>query len=101
MESKTASTIGYMAAESAAGCRGANSYMDYAKEQGYKYVEVLDWSSSAGDWQFIVSKDEIEWHILCQENNYPRPGFSRSISEEEWYGEVNEVLAQIWGEDGE
>ena len=100
MQSKT-STLGYLAAESATGCKGANSYEDYAEARGYKHIEVLNWSSSAGDWQFIVSKDGIEWHVLDQENNYPRPGFSHSISEETWYGTADEVLAQIQGEDGE
>jgi hypothetical protein len=101
MESKTISAIGYMAAESATGCIGANSYMDYAEELGYKHIEVLDWSSSAGDWQFVASRDGLRWYILCQENNYPRPGFSHSISEESWYGTADEVLAQIWEEDTE
>jgi len=36
-------------AESATGCMGAGDYRQWAQEQGYKFCEVLDWTSSAGD----------------------------------------------------
>mgnify|MGYP001610099702 FL=1 len=81
--------------EQATGCIGANSYKDYARDQGYTRVEVLNWCSSAGDWQFIVSKDGTEWRILDQTNNYPRQGFSHSISDEVFYGTPEEVYAEI------
>jgi len=74
------------------GCVGADSYKDFAKKHGYVHVEVLDWHSSAGDWQFIVSKDGEYWRILSQENNYPHPGFSHGISDEEYNGTVEDVL---------
>ncbi len=75
------------------GCHGANSYLDYAKANGYTNVEVLNWSSSAGDWQFIISKDGHEWHVLFQENNYPRAGFSHHVSDEPVIGTSQEALA--------
>lgn len=82
----------HLAAESATGCQGANSYLVFAEEQEFKHLEVLDWSSSAGDWSFIVSRDGLNWQILYQENNYPRPGFSHSLSEESYEGSATEVL---------
>ncbi len=88
-------------AEQATGCRGAGSYLDFAKEHGFEYVEVVDWSSSAGDWCFAVSKDGHEWQLLYQTNNYPRPGFSHQVVEEvAFFGDAEEALAQIyeyWG----
>lgn len=79
-------------AESATGCRGANSYREFAIARGYKFIEVLSWCSSAGDWQFIISKDGLTWQLLDQTNNYPGNGFSHSISEEIWEGTAEEVL---------
>ncbi len=96
MDAMTSAELG--AGAQATGCFGADSYLQFAKEQGYKHIEVLNWCSSAGDWQFLVSKDVHEWRILCQENNYPRAGFSYSISKEMFEGtleEVEELVALI------
>ena len=83
-------------AEQATGCSGAGDYRDYAKSQGYPHCEVLDWTSSAGDWTFIVSQDGQEWHIMFQENNWPRAGFTRTIDlEQAFYGTADEVLTKI------
>ena len=82
-------------AEQATGCKGAGDYQDYAHSKGYKYVKVLNWMSSAGDWEFIISKDGERWQILSQTNNYPKPGFSYEISDEEFYGSAEDVLQQI------
>ena len=80
----------------ATGCPGAGAYRRWAKAQGYPHVEVLDWSSSAGDWQFLVSQDGTEWFLLTQTNNYPRPGFTREIdTTRSWLGTIEEVWAQI------
>lgn len=73
--------MGY-AAEQATGCPGAGDYAKWAREHGYPYCEVLNWTSSAGDWQFIVSKDQHEWYLMFQENSYPDPGFRRWIDDE-------------------
>jgi len=66
----------HQCAESAAGVRGAGGYIAEAERLGYTKLEVLDWTSSAGDWYFAVSTDGKLWDILSQANNYPRPGFS-------------------------
>lgn len=87
--------IGCGAEAQATGCVSAGSYADFAMAKGFEYIEVLDWSSSAGDWQFIVSKDGFSWQILTQENNYPRPGFSHYLDTDIWYGTAKEALQQI------
>ena len=84
----------------ATGCVGAGSYLAFAKEHGYLFIETVDWSSSAGDWTFAVSEDGHEWRVLCQENNYPRLGFSHYLGSEIFFGTAEEVLTQIyedWG----
>ena len=81
--------------EQATGCTGAHGYREYAKSLGYKHIEVFDWTSSAGNWQFLVSKDGQEWFMLEQTNNWPRPGFSYAISEESWLGSYEDVCREI------
>jgi hypothetical protein len=83
----------YMA-EQATGCRGAGDYRAWAEQQGYTHLEVVDWTSSAGDWSFIVSQDGQLWFRMFQENNYPRgPGFSRQIDESQGFeGTKEEAL---------
>ena len=83
-------------AEQATGCRGAGNYKDYAEKHGYKFLEVLDWTSSAGDWSFIVSKDKKHWRILYQENKYPHSGFRYSLSKEEYVGTAKQVLTGLY-----
>ena len=85
-----------MIAEQATGCVGAGGYLAYAKQNGYTHCEVLDWTSSAGDWTFLVSKNGFEWRILYQENNWPRPGFSYSVGDTVFYGDFEEVSAVVW-----
>ena len=82
--------------ETATGCVGADSYKDFARRNGYGHLEVLNWTSSAGDWQFIVSKDGQRWRVLQQENNHPRgPGFSHTLGDEEYEGTAEEVLGML------
>jgi hypothetical protein len=68
---------------------GAGSYNEVADEMGFDKVEVLNWSSSAGDWQFAVEKDG-NWKVLCQENRYPHYGFKYSLSEMS-FGSVEDI----------
>lgn len=75
------------------GCVGADNYLDAARNAGYTHIEVLDWTSSAGDWSFIVSKDGRIWQVMWQTNNYPRPGFSYEFGEEVFEGTKEEALA--------
>lgn len=86
---------GAITAVEATGCAGAGGYVEYAHQRGYQHVEVYDWTSSAGDWVFLISKDGQEWQLLFQTNNYPRPGFSWSISGETYYGTAEEVADMI------
>lgn len=82
--------------EEATGVKNAHAYNDYARSLGYKYVEVLDWTSSAGDWTFLISKDGEEWEILNQINNWPASnGFSYEIGVLKLYGTFEEVYKLI------
>lgn len=67
--------------ETATGCTGAGSFEEWAESQGFPYCIVYDWTSSAGDWSFIVSRDRETWFLMYQENAYPRRGFNRYIDE--------------------
>ncbi len=87
--------IGCGAGEQATGCEGADTYHSFALKNGFRYIEVLDWSSSAGDWQFLVSTNGNLWYILSQTNNYPRPGFTHTLDSVPWYGTLEEVYKQI------
>lgn len=92
MKTKSPLTLNSSVAEQATGCRGAGSYAQYAEQRGFTHIEVLNWGSSAGDWEFLVSKDGEVWYILSQENNYPRLGFSHHIDMETPYvGSFEEV----------
>jgi hypothetical protein len=86
-----------MVAEQATGCRDAGGYRRWAEAQGYTHCEVYEWTSSAGDWTFLVSRDGEEWFIMSQENNYPRgSGFSRSVNElQPFYGAFEEVCREV------
>lgn len=82
----------------ATGCLGADSYREFARKKGFKHVEVVDWTSSAGDWSFIVSKNGKTWLVLSQTNNYPRPGFSHEVGVVEYVGTAEEVIKELWAE---
>lgn len=90
-------TMMQVACEDATGCLGAGDYAKWAKQQGYPHCQAWDWTSSAGDWSFLVSKDGQEWFWMYQTNNYPHSdGFSRSIDTERSYkGAWMEVCMQI------
>jgi hypothetical protein len=80
----------------ATGCPNAGGFRSWAREQGYPFCEVWDWTSSAGDWSFFVSKDGEHWYPMFQENNYPSAGFARTIDEsQEYCGTWEEVCEQV------
>lgn len=83
MESLYRDTLRQVADEAnaliAKGDRDTRNYDSWAKDLGFSKVKVFDWTSSAGDWVFIVSKDGIHWHPMFQENNHPRWGYTRRI----------------------
>jgi hypothetical protein len=80
----------------ATGCLSIGGYRQYARKRGYKHVRALQNSSSAGDWEFIVSKNGIEWYVMRQENRWPRAGFERHIEDQPFFGTAEEVLEQIY-----
>lgn len=84
-------------AEQATGCLGAGGYRRWAEANGYPHCEVYEWTSSAGDWTFLVSRDGWEWFVMSQENNYPRgPGFKRHVNETmPFYGTKEEAMAEV------
>jgi hypothetical protein len=82
-------------AQQATGCLDADGYLGWAQDQGYQIVRRLCTSSSAGDWQFLVSKDGERWQLMWQENRWPRPGFERHIEDRVWHGTFEEVAHQL------
>jgi len=58
---------------------GAGSYREFFKSLGLE-VEVVEQSSSAGDWTFAVKDgDEGDWYVASQSNRYPRHGFDYCV----------------------
>ena len=81
----------------ATGCLGVDSYRDYAELHGFKHIELIDTTSSAGDWAFIASKDGREWRMLCQYNKYPFPGFRHEFVEGMvFHGAARDVQDEIF-----
>jgi hypothetical protein len=78
-------------AEAATGCLGAGDAPAEAKKLGFPIITILDTSSSAGDWDFLVSRDNESWQIFSQRNNYPNPGVSYTLGEEIYRGSLSEV----------
>jgi hypothetical protein len=54
---------------------GAGDYREIAQRLDLGKVEVVDWTSSAGDWTFRLE----DGSGLFQENRYPGHGFKYSI----------------------
>jgi hypothetical protein len=83
--------------EQATGCKGVGDYREWAEQQGYPLLEVFDWTSSAGDWTFIVSKGDDVWYVMWQENNWPRAGFDRGIDlNRPFFGTPERVMGEIY-----
>jgi len=87
--------IGSLNASQATGVAGSGGYYQYALNKGYQYIEVLNWCSSAGDWQFIISKDGKKWQILSQTNNYPRAGFTYEIDKSQSFTGTPEQVIDL------
>lgn len=87
--------IGSGAESEATGTDNSRGYLQYAMNRGFNHIEVLDWSSSAGDWQFLISRNGYDWQILHQTNNYPLDGFSYHIEDDIWCGTVEQAYKQI------
>jgi len=78
----------------ATGCPGAGGFRPWAADQGFPFCEILDWSSSAGDWIFLVSRDGGNWFVMTQTNNFPQPGFTRTINEDNLFQGTAEEACQ-------
>ena len=58
----------------------AGSYDVFALRMNLGRAEVLDWTSSAGDWCFDLPEDG---RILIQANRYPYHGFMYELGEQD------------------
>lgn len=82
--------------EQATGIIGAGDYQEVFEKMDYPYLEILDWTSSTGDWQFIVSRDGKTWYVAGQDKGWSRSGFDYWVDEEHpFYGNVDEVLEML------
>jgi len=59
---------------------GAGSYKEIFTSLGFEEIEIIDSTSSAGDWTLGV-KNCYGWFVAVQENRYPYHGFKYSISD--------------------
>jgi hypothetical protein len=59
---------------------GAGSYDDVFKLFGFDKIEVYDWTSSAGDWTFMLHQ-KGGWRWGFQTNRYPYYGFTYGIGD--------------------
>ena len=78
-------------------CIGADWYDFYhALKDIYRAVEIVDMTSSAGDWMLAFLADDGRWYPAWQENGYPQfCGYRWSISHE-WSGAtIDELLAVL------
>ena len=77
-------------------CIGADWYDFYhALKDIYRAVEIVDWTSSAGDWMLAFLADNGRLYPAWQENMYPTRGYRWSISHE-WSGAtIDELLAVL------
>ena len=74
---------------------GAGSYNEVFEMLGYSEVKVVQWSSSAGDWEFAV-KDKTGWRIAGQDNRYPHYGFTFWVSSEVWgFSSYEDLVKEI------
>lgn len=53
---------------------GAGSYKAVLERLGFKSADVIDWTSSAGDWCF-----KVRGGYVTQRNRYPYHGFGYSL----------------------
>lgn len=77
-------------------CIGAGWYdFRHALKDIYKAVEIVDWTSSAGDWMLAFQSDNGRWWPAWQENMCPTRGYRWSISHEWWGATIEELLAVL------
>jgi hypothetical protein len=82
----------------ATGVPAVSNYREFARQNGFPYIKVFDWTSSAGDWTFIVSRDGRLWQVLSQTNRFPSRGFDYYLSPRVYEGTADEVMQQLAAE---
>ena len=78
IKEKKAKKLLYQNKEVAVPGAGAGSYREIFEALGFEKVEVVEWTSNAGDWSFGV-KDKTGWRMAWQTNRYPHHGFTYDI----------------------
>lgn len=76
---------------------GAGSYNKVLAMLGYKRVEVVDWTSSAGDWTLAIRTAD-GWKPVSQENRHPYHGFRYALCSTPWPMETFEELCSYLSE---
>ena len=73
---------------------------DFHKEfenMGFPKVEIVKQISSVGDCDYIVSETGYKWFLASRENNYPKTGFTYSISKDDLFkGTANKALKKVY-----
>jgi hypothetical protein len=72
---------------------GAGSYEAVAKALGFGEVRVINWTSSAGDWQFGALVDGA-WHFFWQENRFPCHGYRYRLDHERGYDSFEDMCKE-------
>jgi len=75
---------------------GAGSYGEMFRRLGADSCEIVDSTSSAGDWSFALEMGG-PWRVAVQENRHPYHGFRYALLDGE-YGTMEELLASAGGE---
>ena len=78
IKEKQAKEFLYQNKEVAVPNAGAGSYDEAFENLGFDKIEIVESTSSAGDWTFGI-KDKTGWRLAWQENRYPYYGFRYSI----------------------
>lgn len=71
---------------------GAGSYDKvFCDILGYDEVKVVNWTSSAGDWDFGIREGKL-WRMASQNNRYPYYGFRYCINEHDEFDSFEELI---------
>lgn len=74
---------------------GAGSYREFFTRMGFVDVEVIDHTSSAGDWCFGVKRKDGVWTLAFQENRFPRHGFNYSLQPQHQAGTFEVLVNSV------
>ena len=73
---------------------GAGSFREVFAILGFQRVEVIDWTSSAGDWSFAIFNG-LEWFMVSQENRWPKCGFTYSFDKQRSFCSLDDIMSYI------